>query len=172
MYENGIEVEVRYVLVNESIIIFLVICFPLPAWFLLFLGFLGLHLLVFLLLPLRLSLLIGVLFHHLDVLQVGLGILPQLLQLFAIHLQLPLLSIFTLFLPFLSFRLFDRLDGRFDLLLFWLFVWTSLLRHGLIDGFDVGGDEVLDEEGALIDFVGVLVMPGEGGKCDFVHIII
>jgi hypothetical protein len=158
--------------VNESIIVFLIVCFPLPAWFLLFLCFLGLHLLVFLLLALRLSPLVGVIFNHFDVLQVGLGILLQLLQLIAIHLHLPLLSIFNLFLLLLSFRLFGRFDGRFELLFFLLFDRTSLLRSVLIDGFDVGGDDVLNEEAAIVDLTGVLVMPGEGRKRDFVHIII
>lgn len=53
-----------------------------------------------------------------------------------------------------------------------LFDWTSLLRPVLIDGFDVGSDAVLDEKGSIIELVGVLVMPGEGGNCDLVHIII
>jgi hypothetical protein len=77
--------------VNQSISIFLIVGFSLLSRFLLFLGFLRLHLLVFLFLPLRLLLLFGVVLDDLDVLQVGLGILTQLLQLLAIHLQFPLL---------------------------------------------------------------------------------
>ena len=96
--------------INQSIIIFLVVRFPLPAWFVP-LSFLRLHLLIFLLLSLRLSLLFRVVFDHFDVLQVGLGILAQLLQLMAIHLQFSVLSVFGLLLLFSWFRLFDRLDG-------------------------------------------------------------
>ncbi len=73
-----------------------------------------------------------------------------------------------LLLLFLTTRLF----GRFDWLLILQFCWTFLWGFVLINGFDISGEEVLDEKGSLIDLVGILVMASEGGYCDFVHKII
>lgn len=87
--------------IDESIIIFI---FE-PVFY----NHFSLNFLVFLFLSLRLSLLFWAAFGHFDVLQVGLGIFPQLLQLIAIHLQLPL-SVFVFFLQLLSLRLLNRLD--------------------------------------------------------------